>query len=148
MVVVVPAGKRVHDSVGCALHAASEAVVLAFVVVVAHLAGCVGGGGDLFSLDGYVYCLLPGATTLVFDVVRGVEAAAVVSLGDVELGLVRTGVVGLLLWPSDVDVVSGFAAVDVYVNVDVAGEFSGASIPIENTKAQTCQFTVQQVFFL
>lgn len=126
VVVVAAAREGVHDPVGRALHAAAEAVVLTFVVVVAHLAGCF-FGGDLFLLDGDV--CLHGSTALVFDVVRGVEAAAIVSLGDVELGLVGAGVVGLLLLPSDVDVVSGFAAVDVYVNVDVAGELSGSSIP-------------------
>jgi hypothetical protein len=96
--VVVAVRERVQDAVCSTLDAAAERVVFSFIVVVAHLVSCL-GCCDLFFLDGDVcaYVCLHGPTTLVFNVVVWIEAAAVVSFGDVELCLKGAGIVSLLM---------------------------------------------------
>jgi hypothetical protein len=95
---VVAVRERVQDAVCSTLDAAAERVVFSFIVVVAHLVSCL-GCCDLFFLDGdvCVYVCLHGPSTLVFNVVVWIEAAAIVSFGDVELCLKGAGVVCLLL---------------------------------------------------
>ena len=106
--------ERVQDAVSGTLHTTAEAVILTFVVVVAHVSSNWLVDLDFFFLNGYV--CLDGTTTFVFDVEGWIDAAAVVSLGDVELrfeGLV----VSLAAVVVDFDVVSGVAAVELDVNV-------------------------------
>lgn len=112
-VAMVAVREWVQDAVCSTLDAAAERVVLSFIVVVTHLVSCL--GCDLFLLDGDVCVCLQGPTTLVFNVVIWIEAAAVVSFGDVELCLKSAAVVCLVLVAVDVDfdVVSSVAAVDV-----------------------------------
>lgn len=105
----------VHDTVGCTLESAAEGVVITLVVIVAHLAFALDVYFDVFSFDVIVACW---STTLVFDVDEvWVGAAAVVSLGDVYLGLTVLFVTSLTAVVFDVDGVSWSAAVDVDVNV-------------------------------
>jgi len=81
----------VKDSIGSTLDASSEAVVFTVVVVVTHLA-------SWFSVDfDFSYCSFLNhnvvsnwSATLVFDVVVWLNLAAVLSLSDVDLCLVRT----------------------------------------------------------
>jgi len=73
----------VENTVGSFLNAVAERVVAAFVVVVAHFGGWVDGG---FGFDLYFFFFVrTGASTLVFDVVRWLDASAVVSFGYVDL---------------------------------------------------------------
>ena len=70
-----------HDAVGGALEAATEGVVMTFVVVVTHvffrrIDGC-------FCFDLY-FLTRTGADTLVFDVVGGLETLTIVSFGRVD----------------------------------------------------------------
>jgi hypothetical protein len=104
----------VQDTVGCTLESAAEGVVITLIVVVAHLAFAFDVYFDVFSFDVLVACW---STTLVFDVEVWVGAAAVVSLGDVYLGLSVLFVTSLTAVVFDVDGVSLSAAVDVDVNV-------------------------------
>lgn len=135
--VVVVVGEGVQDAIGRTLHPAAEAVVLAFVVVVAHFV--VGGGGGIgdfnfFLLHAHVGCgCCYGATAFVFDVVGRVGgAAAVVALGDVELRLEGAGVVvdASVAIDVDFDVVSCVAAVNVDVDVGGAVVFGGPTVSV------------------
>lgn len=124
---VVSMVERVQDAVGGTLDSTAEAVVLALVVVVAHVVSDGLVDLDFFLLNGHV--CLHGTTTFVFNVVGGVEASAVVSLGQVELRL-EGSVVGVASVDVYFDVVSGVAAVDVDVDVNVGGsEFPGCTVP-------------------
>lgn len=77
---VVGVGERVEDLVGGAFNTTAEAVVVALVVVVAHITL------GLVELDALFLNYLGGrSATLVFDVVGAAGAATVVSLGLVDL---------------------------------------------------------------
>jgi hypothetical protein len=107
----------VQDAVGCALDTAAEGVVVPIVVVVAHIVLGFDVDFDVFSFDVFVACW---SATLVFDVDEvGVGAAAVVSLGDIDLGLSVFLVAGLTTIVFNVDWVSGSSSVDINVNVYV-----------------------------
>ena len=111
----------VHDSIGSALEAAAERVVVTLVVVVAHVSFVV----DLdVGFDSYVCC---GTAAFVLDVVGGIDAAAVVLLGNVELVL-ENPVVGLAAVVLDVDGVSDAATVNFDVNLGIL-VFGGTSVP-------------------
>ena len=113
VVVVVMVVEGVKDAVGGALEAAAEAVVVAFVVVVTHVvAGGFVSGVDLFSGD---FDVLPGSLATVFDLVGGVDAAAVFAFGDVDLGLVGS-VAGVAAVDLDVDSV-------VFCGTGVTGDY-------------------------
>lgn len=114
----------VHDTVGCTLESAAEGVVVTLVVVVAHLAFAFDVYFDVFSFDIIVACSWSAA--LVFDVEVWVGAAAVLSLGDINLGLSVLFVTVLTTVVFDVDGVSESTAVDV--DIDVC--FSGTSIAV------------------
>jgi hypothetical protein len=90
----------VEDAVGGALDAAAEAVVAAFVVVVAHVVSVrFVGGVDVFFGD---FNVVVGSLAAVFDFVGWVGTAAVFALGDVDLRFEGLG--------------SGVAAVDLDVD--------------------------------
>lgn len=104
-----------QDTVGCTLESAAERVVITVVVVVAHFALGFDVYFDVFSLNPVVACW---STTFVFDVDEiGVGAASIVSLGDVYLGLSVLLITGLTAIVLDVNGVSGFAAVDIDVDI-------------------------------
>lgn len=78
--------KGVEDTISCAFDTAAETVVVSFVVVVAHVvSGGSIGGTDFFLGD---FDVLVGNLATIFDFVSRVCAAAIFTLGDVELGLV------------------------------------------------------------
>ena len=112
MVVVM---EWMQDTVGCTLESAAERVVITVVVVVAHLALGFDVYFDVFSLNPVV---ARWSTTFVFDVDEiGVGAAAIVSLGDVYLGLSVLLITGLTAVVLDVNGISGFAAVDIDIDI-------------------------------
>ena len=81
VMMMVSPGEGMQHAIGGSLHATAEAVVLALVVVVTHVSF------DRFvDLDFFLFGCDLGfawATTLVFDVVGGISASTVLSLGDV-----------------------------------------------------------------
>jgi hypothetical protein len=81
MVVVMMRMEGVEDAVGGTLDAAAEAMIVTFVVVVAHIVS-VGfvGGSDFFSGDLNV---LSGSLATIFDVVGRIDAASILTFSDV-----------------------------------------------------------------
>lgn len=78
--------ERVEDTIGGFLKALAEGVVTAFVVVIAHFRRWVDGGFD-FDFSVFYFFARVGAATLVLNVVRWMDASAVVAFGDVDLFL-------------------------------------------------------------
>jgi hypothetical protein len=109
-VVVVAVVEGVQEAVGGAFNTTAEAVVVAFVVVVAHITLVLVELNALFNL--HFGCW---STTLVFDVV-GVGGAAVVSLSIVDT-VAKLAVVGL-------------AAIDVDVNLGVSVRAGRTSVSV------------------
>ena len=122
VMVVAAAVDGVQDAVGGALEAAAEGVVLALVVVVAHLVVGFAVVGRVLVLCDFDVGVLAGRAALVFDVVRGGQALSVVALGDVDLGLAA----GAFAFDGDVYLGAGgggvvaVLAVDFDVDVGVA----------------------------
>ena len=114
VVVMVVMMEWMADAVGSTFNATAEGVIVAVVVVVAHVSFVLSVDFDV-GFDSYV---CSRATTFVFDVVSGVGAAAVVSLGDIELVLNDTVVV-LAAVVLDVDGISHASAVNFDVDVGV-----------------------------
>jgi hypothetical protein len=86
IMVMVMMVEGVEDAVGGALEAAAEAVIVAFVVVVAHVVSdCLVSSADLFFGD---FDIFTGCLAAVFDFVGWVDAAAVVAFCDIDLRLV------------------------------------------------------------
>ena len=111
---MVSTTKRMHDAVGSSFDATAETVVLALVVVVAHISSDWLVDFDLVLVDSNVG--FHRAATFVFDVVGWIDSFAVLSFGDVELGLVGL-VVSLTAVVVNVDVVPGPLSIDFDVNV-------------------------------
>jgi hypothetical protein len=109
--------ERVRDALSSALEATAEGVVFALVVVVTHVVAAGLVDFDVFLFDSDFFSR---SATFVFHVVGGVDAAAVVALSPVELGL--EGLVSCLS-AVDVDfdflIVSATAAFDVDVDFGV-----------------------------
>ena len=110
--------ERVRDMVGSTLEATAEGVVFALVVVITHVVAA----ARLLDFDVFFFdsSFFGRATTVVLDVVGGVDATAVVALSDVKLGL--ESLVSYLS-AIDVDVVfsilSATRAFDVDVNLGI-----------------------------
>lgn len=79
--VVVMMVEWMHDTVGGALEAATEGVVVTVVVVVTHVS--FRGIDGCFCFGSY-FLARTGADTVVFDVVGGLEALTVVTFGGVD----------------------------------------------------------------
>lgn len=120
VVVVIMVGEWMEHAIGSTLKTAAEGVVLAFVVVVAHVSFVLDVG-----LDFYVF---GRATTFVLNVVGRVGTATIVLLGDIELVL-NYSVVGLTAIVLDVNRVSGASTVDFDINLGVF-VISGTLIPV------------------
>ena len=79
----------VEDTVSGFLQSMTEGVILAFLVVVSHsgvAAGRIDGG---FGFDSDVrFAMGTGVAALVFDVVRWVGSSAIITLSDIDLGVV------------------------------------------------------------
>lgn len=114
VVVMVVMVEWVPDAVGSTFDAAAEGVIVAVVVVVAHVSFVLSVDFDI-GFDSYV---CNRAATFVLDVVRGVGAAAVVSLSNIELVLNDTVVV-LAAVVLDVDGISDASAVNFDVDFGV-----------------------------
>lgn len=90
VVTVMPTAKRVNETIGGSLDAAAERMIVAFVVVVAHVASVSGKVfTDLFFLYDDFFPRT-GFAALVFDVVSWVGATAIFALGDVKLSVVAS----------------------------------------------------------
>jgi hypothetical protein len=97
VVVMVAVGERVEQAIGSTFYTTAEAVVVTFVVVIAHITLW------LVELDALFLDYLGGrSTTLVFDVVGVARATTVVSLGLVDL-VADFSVVNLTTIVLDVD---------------------------------------------
>ena len=83
LMVVVLRVEGVEDAVRGFLNAVTEGVVPTFIIIVTHLGTrrWVDGG---FGFDSYFFFPRFGAAALVFDVVRWLDASAVIALGDVD----------------------------------------------------------------
>jgi hypothetical protein len=103
--------ERVRDAVGSTLEATPKGVVFALVVVVTHVFAARLVDFDVFFFDSNFF---GGSTTFVLDVVGRIDAAAVVALGDVELGLE-----GLISDLSAIDVNADFLIVTTAASFDV-----------------------------
>lgn len=101
---VVVGVEWMHDTIGGALEAATERVVVTLVVVVAHVSFW---GVDGCFCFGFYFFTRTAADTLVFDVVGGLEASAVVTFGGVDSG-------GLTI---DLDVNFGFWVTLIWFSV-------------------------------
>jgi hypothetical protein len=105
------------NTLGSTLEAAAEGVVFTLVVVVTHVVAAGLVDLDVFFFDSDFF---GRSTAFVLDVVGRIDAAAVVALGDVELGLE-----GLVSYLSAIDfdvvfsIVSAAAAFDVDVDLGV-----------------------------
>lgn len=128
LVMVVVMREGVYDTVSSTLHPAAEAVVLAFVVVVTHVSFDRLVNLDFFLFDGDVG--LHWTATFVFEVVSGIDASTVVSLGDVELSF-ESLVVALAAVVVDFDVIPGVSTVDF--DVDVGALVVSGSVPAKKT---------------
>lgn len=85
-IVVMMVMEGVEDTVSCAFDAAAEAVVMTLVVVVTHVvSGGFFGGADVFLGDFDVFARSLAA---IFDLVSGVDAAAVFAFSNVDLRFV------------------------------------------------------------
>ena len=86
MVMVVMMTERVEDTVSDAFDTASKAMVMTFVVVVAHI----GSGGCVDSTNFFLgnFDVLARGLTTVLDFVSWVDATAVFALSNVDLRLV------------------------------------------------------------
>ena len=84
IVVVMVVAEGVEDAVSSSFDAAAKAVVVSFVVVIAHIVFPVGlvGSVDLFFGD---FDVVVRSLVTVFDFVGWVGTATVIALGDVEL---------------------------------------------------------------
>lgn len=79
--VVMTMAEWMHDTVGGAFDAATEGVVVTFVVVVTHVS--LGGVDGCFGFEFHLFSWT-AADTVVFDVVGGLEALTVVAFGGVD----------------------------------------------------------------
>ena len=127
VVMMVMMMEGMEDTVGGTLDAAPEGVVLALVVVVAHVVAAGLVDGDFFPFD---FDVLGRPATFVLDVVGRVGAPAVVALGYVQLGF-SSPVSSLASIDFDVDIFvsSGAATINVDVDSGVFITFSRSSIP-------------------
>jgi hypothetical protein len=123
--VMAVTAERVGDTLGGTLQATAEGGVLVLVVVVPHVVTARLVDFDVFFFDPTVF---GRSTAFVLDVVGRIDAATVVTLSDVELGL--EGLVSYLS-AIDFDVVFSIVSVTAAIDFDVVFSIASATAAID-----------------